>query len=195
MKILEVLEKCGITVNEEQKESLIKTCSEEVISVAESEKRVKKVQDELDATSEKLTNTEETLKGFDGVDVEGFKKTIADLQADNEKKDKEYKEQLEKRDYSDAVNKRVADIKFSSKSAKKSFIADLMENPLQMRDGDILGFDDYLTKVKTDDPDSFISEDSGSAGKFTKPNEGGAGATLSNDNALRKAMGLKIKEE
>lgn len=198
MKILEVLEKCDITLTEEQKAALLKHTSDEVISVAESNKKLNKVQEQLDNVQEKLTNTEEALKAFDGVDAEGLKKQIADLTAENAKKDEEYAKKLEARDYKDAVDKLTEGIKFTSNAAKKAFITDLINDPLQMRDGHILGFEDYLNKVKADDPASFVTEEDENKATFTTP----AGATTDDkkapgaqEAALRAAMGLPAVED
>lgn len=195
MKIIEFLESVGVSLTDEQKTSIESKLTPDVISTVEAEKKVGKVQKELDATKEKLTSTEEALKEFDGVDADGLKKKIADLEEANKKKDEEYKAEIEKKDYSEAIEKLTKDIQFSSKSAKKQFIAELMENPLQVRDGAVLGFEDYLKTVKENDPDSFVDESKGSAGKFTQPNEGGQSTSTTDDDALRKAMGLEVKKD
>ena len=195
MKIIEFLESVGVSLTDEQKTSIESKLTPDVISTVEAEKKVGKVQKELDATKEKLTSTEEALKEFDGIDADGLKKKIADLEEANKKKDEEYKAEIEKRDYSEAIEKLTKDIQFSSKSAKKQFIAELMENPLQVRDGAVLGFEDYLKTVKENDPDSFVDESKGSAGKFTQPNEGGQSTSTTDDDALRKAMGLEVKKD
>lgn len=182
MKILEELEKLGIELTDEMKGKVKQKFTEEVVSVAEMDKKIQKVQDQLDTANEKLTSTEEALKAFDGVDVEGFKQKIADLEESNKQKDTEYKKQIEARDYKDAIDKLVEPIKFSSNAAKKAFLAELVETPLQMRDGKVLGFEDYLNGVKESDPDSFISEDDEKKPVFTTPQGSGSGAeTITGD--------------
>ncbi len=170
MKILDELKAMGIELTEDQQKAITKKFTSEVISVAESDKKVKKVTEDLETVQQKLTDTEETLKGFDGVDVEGFKKQIAELEQANKQKDADYAAQIQQRDYTDAIEKLTADIKFSSAAAKKSFISDLTNEPLQMRDGKVLGFEDYLKGVKESDPESFITESDDNAATFTAPN-------------------------
>jgi hypothetical protein len=169
MKMIEELEKLGVELTDEQKSAIEKKSWNEFISVAESDKKVQKVQEQLDTANEKLANTEEALKAFDGVDADGMKQKIAELEEANKQKDAEYKAALEKRDYHDAIEGLVSDIKFTSNAAKKQFIADLEANPLQMRDGKVLGFDDYLKNVKESDPDSFVNEDDEKKPVFTTP--------------------------
>lgn len=167
--MIEELEKLGVELTDEQKSAIEKKNWNEFISVAESDKKVQKVQEQLDTANEKLANTEEALKAFDGVDADGMKQKIAELEEANKQKDAEYKAALEKRDYHDAIEGLVSDIKFTSNAAKKQFIADLEVNPLQMRDGKVLGFDDYLKGVKENDPDSFVNEDGERKPVFTTP--------------------------
>lgn len=194
MKIVEELEKLGIELTDDQKASVTKKFTEDVVSVFESDKKVAKVQAQLDNANEKLTDTEKALKAFDGVDAEGLKAKIKELEDANKLKDAEYQKKLEARDYKDAIEKMVADIKFSSNAAKKAFVADLEANPLQMRDGKVLGFEDYLKGVKESDPDSFVKESDDNKAKFTTPN-----GAQTDDNkpasaqevALRAAMGLE----
>lgn len=193
MKIIDELKALGIELTEEQTSAVQKKFTAEVISVAESNKKVEKVQNELTVVSDKLEKSEEALKNFDGVDIEGFKNQIADLEADNKRKDEEYVASMQQRDYEDAIEKLTADIKFSSAAAKKSFINDLKAEPLQMRNGAVLGFDDYLKAVKESDPDSFINESDEGAAQFTAPNGAQNGDNPSGGvklDGLRAIMGL-----
>lgn len=175
MKLVEELEKLGLELTDEQKGTIEKKGWGEVISVAESDKKVQKVQAQLDNANEKLSQTEEALKAFDGVDAEGMKQKIAELEKANKDKDAEYQKNLQARDYHDAIEKLTADIKFTSSAAKKQFIAELEKEPLQMRDGKVLGFDDYLKNVKESDPDSFVNEDDEKKPVFTTPMGGSKG--------------------
>jgi len=198
MKLIDELEKLGLELTDEQKGTIEKKGWGEVISVAESDKKVQKVQAQLDNANEKLSQTEEALKAFDGVDAEGMKKKIAELEQANKDKDAKYQKDLQARDYHDAIEKLTADVKFSSNAAKKQFIADLEKEPLQMRDGKVLGFEDYLKGVQESDPDSFAKDPNGNAAKFTTPNGQQTDdnkADKVEESALRAAMGLPPKKE
>ena len=70
----------------------------------------------------------------------------------------EYKQKLEERDYKDAVDAAVKDLKFSSNSAKKAFVSDLMSDKLKMKNGMLVGFNDFVDAYKKEDATAFVDE-------------------------------------
>ena len=91
--------------------------TEEQISfvMAENGKDIGKVKKDLenmtaerDKEKERADTAEETLKGFDGVDVEGLNKSIADWKKKAEDAEKEYKQKLADRDFNDLVSAEIA---------------------------------------------------------------------------------------
>ena len=78
--------------------------------MAEYGKGLKKVQTELENVKEEkeklqeqLNTAQETLKSFDGVNPEEFKKTIADYEKAIKDKDAEYAQKLADRDFNDLL--------------------------------------------------------------------------------------------
>lgn len=72
----------------------------------------------LDAASEKLKTTEETMKGLNGkleeykdVDVSELKKKIEDLTEDLKQKDEEYQKQMADRDFEDLLKDSISQAK------------------------------------------------------------------------------------
>lgn len=120
MKNIEtILREAGIEVTEEQLAKIKPAVNENYKPIADYEKQKEK----LDVTQKTLTETQEALKAFEGVDVDGFKKQIGDLQtkiADSEealkKKDAEYAAQLAERDFTDMIEKAIT--KANGKNAK-----------------------------------------------------------------------------
>lgn len=102
--ILSILAEAGVELTEEQKKSVEDGVKENYKPVADWQKQVDKVQT-LETT---LTETQEKLKKFDGVDAEALNKQIADLKADLEKKDTEYQNQIADRDFSDMLKESIA---------------------------------------------------------------------------------------
>lgn len=100
-------------------------------------------------------------------DIEELKKTSGDaakiqekldeLQGKYDKETEAYKAQLARRDYLSAIDKAITDsgVKFSSKSAEKAFRAGIGDSKLELKDGALEGFDEYLEKAKSDDPSAF----------------------------------------
>lgn len=102
-------------------------------------------------------------------DADGIRKQLEDLQNKYNNETKEYQTQLADRDYSDAVGRAIADkgIKFSSRAAEKAFLADLKSNRLEMKDGALVGFDDYHKAQMEADPTAFQADKP--APTFVKP--------------------------
>ena len=140
-------------------------------------KELKKQLDDVNAKLQELSN----------VDVESFKKEIEDLKSKYETDTNALNEKISKREYEYAVNDLTRDLKFSSESAKKSFMSDLLEKNLKLEDGKLFGFDDYLNSYKEQDPNAFIVE---KQGEDIKLGDNHSGVPTNDDSFERKVMGL-----
>lgn len=178
MKILDELTKLGIELTDEQKKSVTSKFTEEVISVNEHSKKLNKVESERDQLKSDYDTAKATLEGFEGKDFEKLTAEVAEWKKKAEESEKDYQAKLSARDYSDAIKELTKDLKFTSNSAKKAFMADLEANPLQMREGKVLGFDDYVKNYQETDKDAFVTKADENKAKFTEPqiNEGGSGS-------------------
>ena len=108
MKNIEtILTELGIAVPEEQKEALNKAVNENYKTIAEVEKKDAKIT----ALTEKVKATEETLKSFEGIDADGMKSKIAELEKSLKAKDEEYTRKLADRDFTDIVEKSILSAK------------------------------------------------------------------------------------
>ena len=163
MDLIKKLKDAGIEVTEEMKEIL----SGDFITVKEHEKKLNKVELERDKYKEDFETASETLKGFEGKDFDQLTKDVAEWKEKAEKAEKDYAAKLSQRDYSDAIKELTKDLKFTSNSAKKAFLSELESNPLQMRDGKVLGFDDFLKGYKESDSDAFVKEEEEHRSSFT----------------------------
>ena len=87
--------------------------------------------------------------------------TDAKTNANNfENQQREYQEQLAKQANEFAIRTKVNGLKFSSTSARRSFTHDILEAGLKVDGENVLGFDDYVNKYKTEiDPDAFAKEE------------------------------------
>lgn len=181
--IIDICKAQGIEVPEDKAENFEKAVLENYRTIAEVDKlrtKIEKLDGDLKTANETITTLETSSK-------EEMEKAIADYKKQAEDSKKNYEEQLAKRDYSDALSKLMDGVKFTSESAKRAILSDLEKNPLQLRDGAILGFDDYLKKAKETDPSAFVNEEKEQLeqkkAKFT---------TGTNDN---QGGGAKTKEE
>jgi DNA-binding transcriptional MerR regulator len=113
MKNIEtILSDAGIEVTDEQKTAIVKAMGDNYKPIADWQKQVDKVTN----LTEQLTTTKDDLKKFDGVDADGLKKQIADLETKLSDKDKEYQTQIADRDFSEIVKDSIA--KANGKNAK-----------------------------------------------------------------------------
>lgn len=163
MNLIEKLKAKNIEVTQEMEEIL----AGDFISVQEHERKIKRVEEERDKFKKDFETASETLKGFEGKDFEALTKELAEAKESLANSEKEYKAAIEKRDYQDAIQELTKDLKFTSNSAKKAFLSELESNPLQMRDGKVLGFDDFLKGYKESDSDAFVKEEEEHRSSFT----------------------------
>ena len=113
MKNIEtILKEAGITLTEEQSSSITKAVDENYKPIADWQKQHDKVQN----LTEQLDTAKETLNKFDGIDADGLKKQVEDLQKELEDKDTEYQEKIADRDFQDMLKDAIANAK--GKNAK-----------------------------------------------------------------------------
>ncbi len=113
MKNIEtILKEAGITLTEEQSSSITKAVDENYKPIADWQKQHDKVQN----LTEQLDTAKETLKKFNGIDADGLKKQVEDLQKELEDKDTEYQEKIADRDFQDMLKDAIANAK--GKNAK-----------------------------------------------------------------------------
>lgn len=171
--ILEILKELGIEVPEDKEKELNKKVSENYKTVSEHKKKVEKLEEERDQFKEQYETAKETLDGFDGKNFEAITKERDEWKEKAEKAEKDFNAKIEKRDYSDAVAKAMENLKFSSNSARKAFQAELEADPLKMKDGKLLGFDDFVKSYQETDASAFVSEEDmkqkEEAARFTDP--------------------------
>lgn len=107
-----ILSENGITLTDEQKTAIAKAVGENYKTITDWQKQVDKVNN----LSDQLTETKTALQKFDGVDAEGLKGQIADLEKKLADKDAEYQTQIADRDFNDMLKGAIAEAK--GKNAK-----------------------------------------------------------------------------
>ena len=192
--IIDILKGLGIEVPEDKASDLNKEVAENYKTVAEFDKKITKMQIEIDNVTERANNAEETLKGFDGKDFDEITKERDEwkLKAEQAKKDYEAKEQA--RLYSESVKEACKDLKFSSESAKKAFISELKNEELKMKDGSLLGFNDFVEKYKETDAKAFVDDAEEQSAKITSPMGPQSPKADIKEADMRAAFGLPAKE-
>lgn len=96
--------------------------------------------------------------GADSEKIGALTKDFESLQAKYNEDTKAYEDKLKKQSYEFAVREFAGAQQFSSKAAKKEFIRSMVDEGLKMKDGQIIGADDFLASYQKDNLDSFITE-------------------------------------
>lgn len=94
--------------------------------------------------------------GADSSKIASLTKDFQDLQSKYDNDTKQYQERLSKQEYEFAVKEFAAQQQFSSNAAKREFIRSMVDEGLKMKDGKIIGADDFLNTYSEENADSFI---------------------------------------
>lgn len=111
----------------------------------------KAIKSQLDEANKKI---EELSK----VNADDLQKEIDNWKTKYEEDTKKLNDDIAKREREYVINDLVRDIKFTSESAKKAFTEELSSKDLKIEDGKLIGFDDYLSSYKKNDPKAFAEE-------------------------------------
>lgn len=183
--IEQILKDAGVEVSEEQLKTINAAVTENYRTINDYNNQVKKTEKaegERDALQKQYDDAQETIKGFDGVDVEKLNKDIADWKERAEKAEKDAAAKILQRDQRDYLNAEFEKLGISSERTRKSLAADIMgEDGLKWKDGAFMGLSDYL--AKENEKDHFYQTEAekaeaeakdkaaGSAPKFTDKSE------------------------
>lgn len=180
-KLIETLKTFGIEIPEDKQSDVKKVLSEHYKNAAEYNKTISKLETERDTWKEKAETAENTLKGFEGVDLETMQRELADWKQKATEAEKNAQAQLYERDFNDALKAELENVKFSSEAAKRAIMAEVKEAGLKLKDGKILGLNDLISQMKEKDASAFVDEEQQkaqqNAARFTQPfqrrNQGG----------------------
>lgn len=192
--IYAILKKYGIEIPTESKADFDKDVAANYKTQSEFEKKLSKVEGERDNYKEQLDTATETLKGFEGVDIETMKTQLKDWQKKAEDAEKDYQAKLEARDFDDALKAAMGGYKFTSEAAKKAVISEVKGAGLKLRDGKILGLVDLMESIKTADASAFVDEGNPPA-KFTQRMGGNGGNPAGQTMTKDQIMAIKDRAE
>lgn len=183
--IYEILKSFEITVPEDKKEDFDKVLNENYKTISEVTKiqsKLEKAEGERDTYKNKydtdikqrdadIKDLQGKLKdaGTDTTKLADLQKELSELQETYNTEKSNYEKQLSQQAYEFAIKEKVAELKFSSNSAKKAFIADALKEEMKMKDGQLQGFDDFLESYKKTDADAFLKEDTANSGDDGTP--------------------------
>lgn len=196
--IFEMLKDAGVEIPADKKEAFNKEFRKTYKSEGEISKVTEKLETDRDNWKQKATDAEETLKKFDGVDLETMKTELTGWKQKAEQAEKDYAEKLEQRDFEDALKEEISGYKFTSDAAKRAVIADIREAGLKVKNGKILGLSDLIAQMKEKDSSAFVDEQQKqleqhrASFQITKPlNQQGGGKKMTRE----EIVGIKDRSE
>lgn len=195
MKNIEsILKKFGLEIPEDKQKDFTKLFEENYKTISELEnvknnleKQKEKYEEDIkkrDADLAKVSSQLEDAKNqlneakVDADKIEKLQSTIDELEGFKTKyseEKKNYEKMLEDQKYEFAIKEKANSLQFTSNAAKKAFISDLMNDKLTVKDGEVLGFDDFVKSYGEKDAGVFVKEEtkkkSDKKPSFTKKTE------------------------
>lgn len=156
--IIDILKELGIDVPEDKTTELNKKVAENYKTVAEHTRKLEKAEQDRDNYKAQLETAQETLKGFEGVDLNTINQQLADYKKKAEDAEKDYQAKIAERDFEDALKVEMENYKFSSNAAKKAVMSQIREKCLKISNGKILGLNDLIEQIKAEDASAFVDE-------------------------------------
>ena len=98
--------------------------------------------------------------GTDAEKINELRVELSDLQKRSEQEKADYEKALHTEKIKGACKDYASNQKFTSKAAKREFINFMISQNPELKDGKLIGADDLLESYKTDNADSFVSEES-----------------------------------
>lgn len=123
---------------------------------------------ERDNYKTQLTTAQDSLKAFEGVDVENLKGEITTLSTQLQNKETEFNNKLAEIEYNSNLETFFSSYKFTSELAKKAAIEEFKKKELKMDNGKFLGGEDFMKELKESNPTAFESEEDEKAPKIVK---------------------------
>lgn len=137
-----------------------------------------------------LKETNDKVQELSKANTEELKKQIEDLQNKYEEDTKALNEKYDKREYDIKLNDYAKDLKFSSNSARKSFMNDLKAKELKFEDDKLVGFDDFVNSYKENDPNAFMEEKKEEPSVTVNTGDSHNDKEDTDDAFINKVMGL-----
>lgn len=192
--IIEILKSNGIEVPEEKVSTINKAVAENYKTVSEVEKKTSKLESERDSWKERAETAEETLKGFEGKDLNAMQKEIDDWKEKATKAESEYNAKMAEHEKQELLKEAFAEIEFTSESAKKAIMAQIAES-VSVKNGKLIGFNDLLEDVRKNDASAFVNKEQQNLeqnkARFTGPMNNQNG---NNNGTLTKKDIMAIKD-
>lgn len=185
MNIIEKLKQFNVEVTPEME----KAFAGDFLSELEVNKKLSKAENDRDSWKQRAETAEETLKGFEGKDFDTITRERDEWKKKAEDAEKEYSAKEAEREKQELLKEAMAEIEFTSESARKAITAQIAEG-VSVKNGKLIGFNDLLEDAKKNDASAFVDKEQQSLeqnkARFTTPmsNKGGKVGTMTKDEIM-----------
>lgn len=102
---------------------------------------------ELKGVQAQLTTANDTIKAFEGQDVEGIKKKVSEWETKYNDDTKQLKDQLDAQARSHAEEMFLSGYQFTSKAARSGILAEIRAKGFKIEDGTLLGGKEFMASL------------------------------------------------
>lgn len=122
---------------------------------------VSDLQGQLSERDASIATIQEQLKDAQGSKTKfnELQETLNTMRTQYENDKTSWQAKLDKQQYEFLAKETLNGVKFSSNAAKENFYRKLIEKNLPVENEKLLGFEDYLTAIKAEDPGAFVVEE------------------------------------
>ena len=179
-----ILSEAGITVPEDKKTAFDKAVAENYKTLAEHEKKVNRLTDDLAAEKQRADTAVETLKGFEGKDFDAITKDRDEWKRKHDEAQQKYQQEQEEREYN-------TDLEAAATAAKcrdlKALTAHLDHETLRKSKNRKADMEAAINAQRTER--AYLFEDNGGKPAFAAPTgngtSGGSGGTLTREDIMK----------
>ena len=154
MNIIEKLKQFNVEVTPEMEKAFYG----DFLSELEVNKKLTKAENDRDSWKQRAETAEETLKGFDGKDFDTITRERDEWKKKAEDAEKEYSAKEAEREKQELLKEAMAEIEFTSESARKAITAQISEG-VSVKNGKLIGFNDLLEDAKKNDASAFVDKE------------------------------------
>lgn len=183
-----ILSEAGITIPEDKKAAFDRAVAENYKTIAEHEKKVNRLTEDLDAEKKRADTAVETLKGFEGKDFDAITRERDDWKRKHDENQQKYQQEQEEREYK-------ADLEQAASAAKcrdlKALTAHLDHETLRKSKNRRADMEAAINDQRTER--AYLFEDNGGKPTFTEPT--GTGSAGGNAITVKDIMAIKDPAE
>lgn len=199
--ILEICKEFGLEVPADKQADFGKKVAENYKTVSEVDKKTSKLETERDSWKERAETAEETLKGFDGKNLDEITKERDEWKKKAEDAEKDYSDKMAAHEKRELLKEAFAEIEFTSEAAKKAIMSQIEEG-VTVKNGKLIGFNDLLEDAKKNDASAFVNKEQQNLeqnkAKFTNKannqNGGKSGKQILSEMSLDERIKMKAND-